>query len=240
LIRVAAVGDIHYSVEEPGLLTPHLRRLSESADLLLMAGDLTRYGAPAEAAVLADDLAQLAMPKVAVLGNHDYHQDRETEVAEMLYEAGVEILQGTSVVIDVDGARLGIAGAKGFGGGFAGASITAFGEPEIKAFANHSIMAAEELATALEQLRSADVGLRVALLHYSPVEQTLVGEPAPLWPFLGNYLLAEAIDRVGADLVVHGHAHSGSREGTTPNGVPVLNVAHSVIGKPFELVQLGA
>jgi Icc-related predicted phosphoesterase len=239
LIRIAAIADLHYSVEEPGLLAPHLGTLRDSADVLLMAGDLTRYGGPDEAAVLADDMAQLSIPKVAVLGNHDYHQDREAEIAEVLEEAGVDVLQASSTLIRLDGVTLGVAGTKGFGGGFVGASITPFGEPEIKAFANHSILAAEELAAALERLRAAEVSARIALLHYSPIEQTLVGEPPALWPFLGSYLLAEAVDRVGADLVLHGHAHSGSPEGSTPNGVRVLNVAHSVIRKPFELVQLG-
>jgi Icc-related predicted phosphoesterase len=240
LIRIAAVGDIHYGIGERGPLTPHLRDLRDSADLLLLAGDLTRHGDPAEAGVLAEDLATLPMPKVAVLGNHDYHQDREHEVMRVIRDAGVCVLEGDSAVLRLDGMHVGIAGAKGFGGGFAGACVTEFGERETKAFAHHSAVAAEDLAAALEEVRTVEVGVRIALLHYSPVEQTLVGEPPQLWPFLGNYLLAEAVDRVGADLVLHGHAHSGSPEGATPKGVPVLNVAHPVIKKPYELIQLGA
>ena len=240
MIRLAAIGDIHYGVGERGALSPHLGEIRDSADLLLLAGDLTRHGEPEEAEVLAEELAGLDMPKVAVLGNHDYHQDREAEVVRVMCDAGVRVLEGSAAVVAVDGLTVGVAGVKGFGGGFAGACVTEFGEPETKAFAHHSVVAAERLAAALEEVRTAGVGVRVALLHYAPVEETLVGEPPQLWPFLGNYLLAEAVDRVGADLVLHGHAHAGSPRGETPKGVRVLNVAHPVIRKPFELVQLGA
>ncbi len=240
MIRVAAVGDIHYGVGERGVLSSHLEELRKEADLLLIAGDLTRHGEPEEAQVLAGELTELEIPTIAVLGNHDYHQDRQGEVTAVLREAGVCVLEGTARTIQLDGIRVGVAGAKGFGGGFAGACVTEFGEPETKAFAHHSVVAAEQISAGLEEVAGSEVDMRIALLHYSPIEQTLVGEPLQLWPFLGNYLLAEAVDRLGADLVLHGHAHAGSRAGATPKGIPVWNVAQPVIRRPYELIQLGA
>ena len=237
-MRIAAVGDIHYGVEEKGPLHAHLEQLARDADVLLVAGDLTRHGDPAEARELAADLAVLEMPKLVVLGNHDYHSDKEEEICAVLSEVGVRILEGESAVVSVNGERLGVAGIKGFGGGFPGGMVTAFGEPETKAFARHGMEAAERLGCALDELTRSGVSQRVALLHYAPVEATLVGEHEQVWPFLGNYLLAEAVDRLGADLVLHGHAHRGSAEGATARGVPVRNVAYPVINVPYLLIDL--
>ena len=237
-MRIAAVGDIHYGVEEKGPLHAHLEQLARDADVLLVAGDLTRHGDPAEARELAADLAVLEMPKLVVLGNHDYHSDKEEEICAVLSDVGVRILEGESAVVSVNGERLGVAGIKGFGGGFPGGMVTAFGEPETKAFARHGMEAAERLGCALDELTRSGVSQRVALLHYAPVEATLVGEHEQVWPFLGNYLLAEAVDRLGADLVLHGHAHRGSAEGATARGVPVRNVAYPVINQPYLVIEL--
>ena len=236
-MRIAAVGDIHYGVEEKGPLHAHLEQLARDADVLLVAGDLTRHGDPAEARELAADLAVLDMPKLVVLGNHDYHSDKEEEICAVLSEVGVRILEGESAVVSVNGERLGVAGIKGFGGGFPGGMVTAFGEPETKAFARHGMEAAERLGCALDELTRSGVSQRVALLHYAPIEATLVGEHEQVWPFLGNYLLAEAVDRLGADLVLHGHAHRGSAEGATARGVPVRNVAYPVINQPYLVID---
>lgn len=237
-MRIAAVGDIHYGLEEKGPLHAHLDQLASDADVLLVAGDLTRHGDPAEARELAADLAVLDMPKLVVLGNHDYHSDRETEICSVLSEVGVRVLEGESAVVAVNGESLGVAGVKGFAGGFPGGMVTAFGEPETKAFARHGFEAAERLACALEELAGSGAERRVALLHYAPIEATLMGEHEQVWPFLGNYLLAQAVDRLGADLVLHGHAHRGSPSGATPRGVPVRNVAYPVINQPYLLIDL--
>ena len=237
-MRIAAIADVHYGREERGPLTPVLDQLAQDADVLLIAGDLTRHGDPAEAAELAADLARLEMARVAVLGNHDYHSDCEAEIARLLTDVGVTVLEGGSVVVEVNGERLGVAGAKGFGGGFPGGFVTPFGEPEMKAFARHGVEAAERLGAGLSALASAGVEHRVALVHYSPIEATLVGEHPQLWPFLGSYLLAEVVDRSGADLVLHGHAHHGSPAGETAQGVPVRNVAHPVIKVPYLVIGL--
>jgi Icc-related predicted phosphoesterase len=202
VIRVAAVGDVHAGVDSAGRLAPGLARLAAHADLFLLAGDLTHRGRPEEAKVLAEELREVGVPTVAVLGR-----------------------------------RVGIAGSKGFGGGFAGASASDFGEPEMKAFVGHTRTLARRLERALGGLRA---DRRIALLHYSPVAETLAGEPREIHAFLGSYLLAEAVDRAGADLVLHGHAHRGSRNGTTPGGVPVRNVAAPVIGRAYEVFRFDA
>jgi Icc-related predicted phosphoesterase len=236
MIRIAAVADIHLGTDAGGSLRPALEHVPQRADVLLLAGDLTRRGTTEEARVVAGELRGLSVPVVAVLGNHDYHSDQQGEVADVLRDAGVEVLEGDATVVDVGGERLGIAGTKGFGGGFPGACGSDFGEPEMKAFIRHTQGLADKLEVALDEL---DSDHRVALLHFSPVEGTLRGERLEIYPFLGSYLLAEAVDRAGADLVLHGHAHAGSEHGITPGGVPVRNVAQPVIRRAYHLYCLG-
>jgi Icc-related predicted phosphoesterase len=237
VIRVAAVGDVHVGVDSAGRLAPRLHGLADHADVFLLAGDLTHRGRPEEAKVLAEELRDVGVPTIAVLGNHDYHSDEQDVVAEVLEEAGIRVLEGDAVVVEVRGRRVGVAGSKGFGGGFAGASASDFGEPEMKAFVGHTKALAGRLERALGGLRA---DRKIALLHYSPVAETLAGEPREIHAFLGSYLLAEAVDRAGADLAIHGHAHRGSRNGTTPGGVPVRNVAAPVIGRAYEVFRFDA
>jgi Icc-related predicted phosphoesterase len=237
MIRVAAVGDLHFGTDSRGMLQPGLRHLSDRADLLLLAGDLTRCGGPEEIAVLAEELRDVRVPIVAVLGNHDYHADREDEVGAILERAGAKVLEGDAVAFDVDGVRVGIAGTKGFGGGFRGAHGSDFGEPEMKAFVGHTKMLSDRLQRALSGLKA---DLRIALLHYAPIEETLAGERLEIYPFLGSYLMAEAVDRAGADLVLHGHAHHGTEKGRTPAGIPVRNVAQPLIRHAYNVYTLDA
>lgn len=235
MIRIAAVGDIHIGEEADEGLTRDLARLDDCADLLLLAGDLTRHGTIEEARCLASLLRGATTPIVAVLGNHDLHSDQGDEVVAELQHVGVEVLEGTSTTLDLGGCRVGVAGVKGFGGGFAGASASEFGEPEMKAFVRHSRSIADSLRAALLGL---DADRRIALLHYSPVEETLQGERLEIYPFLGSYLLAEAIDEGRAELALHGHAHRGSERGVTPGGVRVRNVARPLIQRSFRLFEL--
>src|SRR5204862_7187875 len=137
-----------------------------------------------------------SIPVLTVLGNHDYHGEQEKEIREVLEGAGVTVLEGEGTTLEIGGRRLGVAGTKGFGGGFVGANATDFGEPEMKAFVRLTKELAESLEGSLSEL-ATDV--RVALMHYSPVKDTLRGEPVEIYPFLGSYLLAEAVDRAGAD-----------------------------------------
>ena len=235
MIRVAAVGDLHYGEGSQGILRPSLEHLPDRADLLLLAGDLTRWGNPQEVQVLADELRGVPIPMIAVLGNHDYHCGREAEVRRVLEAAGVRVLEGEGTTVDINGVRVGIAGTKGFGGGFRGAHGSDFGEPEMKAFVGHTKMLSDRLGQALTGL---DADLRIALLHYSPIEATLEGERLEIYPFLGSYLMAEAVDQAGADLVLHGHAHHGSEKGRTPGGIPVRNVAQPLIRHAYNVYTL--
>jgi Icc-related predicted phosphoesterase len=236
MIRLAAVGDLHFGDDSAGTWAPHLVHLADAADALLLAGDLTRFGRGDEAAVLAAELLDVHIPVVAVLGNHDYHSDESKAIVDLLDGAGVTVLEGDATVLEVGGASVGVAGTKGFGGGFAGANATAFGEPEMKAFVDHSVSLADELAAALDGL---DTDWRVALLHYAPVKDTVRGERPEIFPFLGSYLFAEAVDAVGADLVVHGHAHHGCEKGVTPGGIHVRNVAQPVLRRSYAVYCLG-
>jgi len=129
-----------------------------------------------------------------------------------------------------------VVGAKGFGGGFEGACGSEFGEPEMKAFIRHT----REIAERLEQLLASheDQAERtVALLHYAPARATVVGERPEIFPFLGSWLLGDAIDRGGADLALHGHAHHGSERGTTAAGIPVRNVARPLLGLAYQVFE---
>jgi len=236
VIRVAATGDLHFGPDSAGTFRPHVERLDERADVLLLAGDLTKVGLPEEAEVLAEELRGSPVPVIAVLGNHDYHSDQPAAVRAILEEAGIRVLEGEAAVVGVDDATLGVAGAKGFGGGFAGKNATDFGEPEMKAFVRHTKEVAERLE---EVLGGLDTDYRIALLHYSPVKETLHGEPPEIYAFLGSYLLAEAVDRAGADLVLHGHAHRGAEKGVTPGGVHVRNVAQHVIRAAYSVYCFG-
>lgn len=234
-IRVAAVGDVHMDDDVLGRYRPALDQIGAHADVLLLAGDLTRHGTVQEARCVAQEFGGLDVPVIAVLGNHDYHSDEEAGVTATLQDVGITVLEGEGTVVRTPNGSLGVAGAKGFGGGFAGRCATAFGEPEMKAFVEHTEASAAKLAKALAEL---DCDVRIALTHYAPVPDTLVGEPLEIYPFLGSYLLGEAIDAVRTQLAVHGHAHAGTERGMTPGGVRVRNVAHPVIRQAYSVFHV--
>lgn len=235
VIRVAAVGDVHLDQDVVGRFRPALEELPEYADVLLLAGDLTRHGSESEARCVATEFGGLDVPVIAVLGNHDHHCDEVPQVLGVLRDAGITVLEGNGTVLDCAGGRLGVAGVKGFGGGFAGRCASEFGEPEMKAFVRTTSRVADRLGAAL---RALDCDVRVALTHYAPVPDTLTGEPPEIFPFLGSYLLGQAIDSAPTQLAVHGHAHLGTERGLTPGGVPVRNVAHPVIKQAYSVYHL--
>lgn len=237
MIRIAAVGDIHFAEDALGTLTPRWRDLDHHADVLLLAGDLTNVGSRAQAQALAQELEAVAIPIVAVLGNHDFHAGMPDLVTNALESAGAQVLEGTGTVLTIGSRTLGIAGVKGFGGGFPGACGHAFGEPEMKTFIDLTEQSAAALESALTRL---DADFKVALTHYAPVKDTLAGERLEIFPFLGAFQLGEAIDRGGAQLALHGHAHHGAERGVTPRGVPVRNVAMPLIRSPYALYCLDA
>jgi Icc-related predicted phosphoesterase len=234
LIRIAAVGDVHAGADMDATIPERFATLAADADVLLLAGDLTKAGLPEEASVLARGIRDVGVPIVAVLGNHDHHSDREAEVAGVIRDAGAAVLEGDHVVVETAGGTVAVAGVKGFCGGFVGGSGSDFGEREMKAFIRHTQDRANALAGALEGLEG---DVKIALTHYSPVRETLIGEPPEIFPFLGSYLLAEAIDIGGADLSIHGHAHRGSERGVTPGGVEVRNVAQTVIARGYAVFE---
>lgn len=236
MIRVAAVGDIHVAADSAEDWRARLARVNGDAEILLLAGDLTRHGSHEEAEALARALSGVRIPLVAVLGNHDHHLDREREVVAAVERQGGRVLEGDSIELEVDSVRVGIAGTKGFGGGFLGACTTDFGERETKEFIGTTRRMADQLHSALDGL---ETDFRIALLHYAPITATLEGERLEIFPFLGSYLFAEAVDAAGAHLVVHGHAHAGQEKGATAGGVCVRNVAEPVIRSAYRVYVLG-
>ncbi|HXZ79894.1 MAG TPA: metallophosphoesterase [Terriglobales bacterium] len=221
-MRIAATADLHFTPERAIPLREELGRVRDEADILVLAGDLTNFGQPQEMEGLLNVLVRVRIPIVAVLGNHDYESGKEGELRAMLASASIKVLDGTGYERD----GVGFAGTKGFVGGFGRGALTSFGEPEIKAFVRAAIEEAVKLERALSQLRTPK---RVVVLHYSPIVSTVVGEAQEIFPYLGTSRLAEVVDRQGADLVVHGHAHHGSLEGKTTAGIPVHNVAITLL-----------
>jgi Icc-related predicted phosphoesterase len=226
IMRVAAVGDLHCTRTSHGAFQPLFTRIVESAELLLLAGDLTDYGLAEEARVLARELAAVRVPIVAVLGNHDIESGQDAEISHILADTGVTILNGDACEIH----GVGIAGVKGFGGGFGKHALGPWGETIIKQFVREAVDEALKLEAALARLRTTHL---IALLHYSPIAHTVDGEPLEIYPFLGSSRLEEPIGRYPVSLVLHGHAHRGQPEGVTKTGVPVYNVSMPLLTRMF-------
>ena len=238
VLRVAAVGDVHCGKDSQGTLQPLFARVAEAADLLVLCGDLTDYGLPEEAKVLVRELAgTVKVPVIGVFGNHDYESGHADEVKAILGEAGVRVLDGDFVEIG----GVGFAGVKGFAGGFGDRALQSWGEPVLKRFVREAVEEALKLEAALARIQSPK---RVAVLHYSPIRETVDQEPPEVVPFLGSSRLEEPINRYGVVAVVHGHSHHGVPEGRTSTGIPVYNVAlpllRAVSGgrPPFRLIEI--
>jgi Icc-related predicted phosphoesterase len=226
VVRVAAVADLHCTKTAQGAFQSLFARISETADVLLLPGDLTDYGLPEEATVLAKEFSALRIPAAAVLGNHDVESDKGAEVRQILTDAGLIVLDGDACELE----GIGIAGVKGFGGGFGRRALGPWGEAMIKQFVREAVDEALKLEAALARLRTKQL---VALLHYAPVQQTVEGEPLEIYPFLGSSRLEEPIGRYPVSLVLHGHAHRGQLEGKTQSGVPVYNVSMPLLTRTF-------
>jgi Icc-related predicted phosphoesterase len=238
-VRLAAIADIHCNKTSHENLRPLFSQISESADVLLLAGDLVDYGLPEEALILAKELESLKLPIVGVLGNHEFESGKQEEVRRILRDAGAVILDGDAY--EVGG--IGFAGVKGFAGGFGERALQPWGEGTIKAFVHEAIGEALKLESALAKLRT---DRRIALLHYSPIEATVKGEPVEIYPFLGSSRLEEPLNRYPVTFVFHGHAHHGSPEGRTKSNVPVYNVAMKLLQQvfpdrpPFRVIEVPA
>jgi Icc-related predicted phosphoesterase len=233
VLKIAAIADLH--VSEDGVSYRSLfGEVSQVADVLVLAGDLTDTGKPRQAEILAEDLRACSVPVVAVLGNHDYESGLVDEVSDILRRAGVHLLDGQATEIN----GVGFVGVKGFVGGFGRRMLGSFGEPAIKAMVAESVNEAMRLENAMRQSRSERT---LIILHYAPTEDTVTGEPLEIYPFLGSSRLGETIDRFKVSAVVHGHAHHGAYEGRTPGGAPVFNVAMHIekpTGLPYALLEI--
>ena len=236
-LRIAAAGDIHCKLSIRDQVIESFAEVAGEVDAILLAGDLTTHGEVEQGEILADAVRPLDVPVIAVLGNHDLHVNRPRELIEVVEAAGVTVLDRSWKVIDFDGCELGIAGVKGFVGGFPGSHLPDFGEPSLRAIYAET---GEEAAALDEGLRAiANCPYRVALLHYSPATETLEGEPREIWTMLGTDRLAAPIREHEPDLALHGHAHAGSFEGSL-GGVPVYNVSVPVMGRDFWVFELTA
>ena len=236
VIRVAAAGDLHASEEHRERITHSFAELAERADLVLLAGDLTTHGMPEQAAVLADACRVVSpLPVVAVLGNHDHHAGRQDDVIATLREAGIVVLERDHLVLELGGIEVGVAGTKGFVGGFPGAEIADFGEALLREVYAETAREVDALEKGLEEISGCH--RRLVLLHYAPLSETLTGEPEGIWAFLGSGRLAGPIGAHRPDAVFHGHAHHGRPRGAIGE-VPVWNVARHVTGEDFAIVEV--
>jgi uncharacterized protein len=235
-VRVAAAGDVHASELTRDRIHAAFEQVQRDAELVLLAGDLTTTGEPEQAAVLADACRGCSVPVCAILGNHDLHSGRGDEIAAVLRDAGVNMLERAATVYELDGLEVGIVGAKGFVGGFPGSALPDFGEPLLRRVYAETTAEVEAIARGLQEV--AHCGLRIALLHYAPTSDTLHGEPEGIWTYLGCDRLAVPIAEFRPDIVLHGHAHAGSFEGAI-GPVPVYNVAVHVTGRDFYVFELG-
>ena len=238
VVRIAAVGDIHCSKNGHGQLRPLFAQIAERADALILCGDVVDYGLPEEVDVLLEEMQPVRhLPMVGVLGNHEFESGQQGVVWDMLCEAGINMLDGDTCEIE----GVGIAGIKGFGGGFGRGTLGYWGEPAIKQFVQEAIDEALKLESALARLRTEQ---RIVVMHYSPIQATVEGEPHEIFPYLGCSRLEEPLARYPVQAVVHGHAHNGSPQGATITGIPVYNVSHGLMQKsypdqpPFRILEL--
>lgn len=236
VVRLAALGDIHCSKTSQGTLQPLFSKITDAADVLLLCGDLTDYGLPEEAHILVKELAAVRIPSIAVFGNHDYESGHQDAITQIFCEAGVTVLNGDAC--EVQG--IGFAGVKGFAGGFGPKALGAWGEDIIKKFVHEAVDEALKLEAALARLETPH---RIAVLHYSPIQETVEGEPPEIFPFLGSSRLEEPLTRYSVTAAFHGHAHHGHLEGRTSSNIPVYNVSMPLLKKafpdrPFRLLEI--
>lgn len=237
MVRIAAIGDLHFSRTSPqGVLQPLFAQIAESADVLVLTGDMTDYGLVEEARAFTKELAPAKVPTIAVLGNHDCESNQQSEIAKVLKDAGVAVLDGETT--EVHG--IGFAGIKGFAGGFGRRALGPWGEDIVKKFVHEAVNEALKLETALARLRTERI---VAVMHYAPIQATVEGEPCDIYPFLGCSRLEDPLTRFPVTAVFHGHAHHGAPEGRTRTNVPVYNASASLMrerfpARPFALVEI--
>ena len=217
-MKVAAVADIHLKAEDHEKNVRQFSMANDLANALVIAGDFTNHGLPEEMRTCLSVLEHVHIPIIAVLGNHDHESGHQDELAGMLRLAGVHLLDGQCH--EVDG--VGFAGTKGFCGGFAPYELMPFGENGIKTFVEIAEREAIKLDYGLAQLHTP---IKIAITHYAPIKETVVGEPEPIFPFLGSSRLQRALDRHQPALALHGHAHKGTFAAESTTGTRIYNVA---------------
>ena len=236
-IKIAAAGDIHITDANKGAVAAAFAEVGPTVDLVLLAGDLTTHGEPEQASLLADATRGVDTPILCVLGNHDWHVNRRDELVAVLEDAGIEVLDRSYAIKQIGDAEVGVVGVKGHVGGFPGCHLPDFGEPSLRAVYAEATDEVHALEDGLQAVASCP--FRIALLHYAPTTETLVGEPEPIWAFLGTDRLAPPIVEHAPDLVLHGHAHAGTFEGRLGE-VPVFNVSVPVMGRDFWVFELNS
>lgn len=234
-MKLAAVADIHLNGQDQEKNIRAFSAVNELADALVIAGDFTDHGTPDQMRGCLAVLEHIHIPIVGVLGNHDHESGHQDELAGMLRVAGVHLLDGHC--FEVDG--VGFAGTKGFAGGFAPHELMPFGEGGIKEFVQIAEREAIKLDYGLAQLKT---NIKIAITHYAPIKDTVVGEPEPIFPFLGSSRLKRALDHHKPKLALHGHAHRGTFAAETEQGVRVYNVALHILRErgeqhPFTLFE---
>lgn len=226
--RIAAMADLHIRETDKGKWVDCFKQIAANADILVIAGDLTDTGDEGEAAVLIEELKPCSIPIICVLGNHDYEKGRHKLIRQMMINSNIHVLDGESVVVN----GIGFAGVKGFGGGFDKHMLSMFGEGAMKAFVQEAVDEALHLDRALARLDQENEQIKkIAIMHYSPVSETVKGEPEIIFPFLGSSRLAEPLTRRNVVAAFHGHAHSGTLEGQAPGDVKIFNVARPILLK---------
>lgn len=235
MVRIAAAGDVHASEATRERIEQVFAAVESEADVILLAGDLTAHGDPAQAEILADACRDLSIPVCAVLGNHDLHLGFGPQVAAVLASAGIRVLDHDSPAVQLCDGELGVVGTKGFVGGFVGSALPDFGEPALRQLYAETTAEVEAIRRGLEEV--AHCPIRVVLLHYTPTADTLHGEPEGIWTYLGSERLATPIAEYRPDVVLHGHAHAGSFQGAIGE-IPVYNVAVHVTGRDFYVFDL--
>lgn len=235
MIRIAAVGDLHIHKTSRDIIKPSFRSLNSKADILVLTGDLTSKGRISEAKILIEELSEVKIPIVAVLGNHDYHNKKNVQISELLLQNEIHILDGGCVTFKINNKTIGFTGTKGFCGGYGNRSIPDFGEQSLRLLVDEIDYEASKIERGLLNL---EADYKIVVLHYSPTIETLKGEDPQIYFFLGGSKLAEPIDKLKPDLVFHGHTHYGIQHGFTEEGVPVRNVSMPMIKRPYSIVSL--
>jgi Icc-related predicted phosphoesterase len=236
MISIAAVSDLHFKPSDTGSVKARFQGLSDVADLLLLPGDLIDSGTAEDAQLFVAELADVGIPMVAVLGNHEYAARQLDDVMNIYRQSGIRLLDGTTTDFVIKGESLGILGTKGARGGFGANALEATGESEVDLWLDTARNEAARIEAGLGSLITDD---RLVLLHFSPIRETVEGEALEQIPFYGSSILCEPVDRLGADLVVHGHSHHGMHRSVTSTGIPVYNVAAKVIPAPYVILELG-